>query len=145
MNKPSSRPLGTVAILSAIVCGVLLPTPVQAGVADASSTPLSARLTASGDADGSGHAALTFKADRKKVCATIHWSGIETPDYAHIHQVSDGSIVVDLTGAVTGGAKCTKGVPSATIKRILNKPGKYYVNVHNAAYPAGAIQGKLRR
>ncbi len=106
---------------------------------------LSATLRPSGDANGSGHAMLTLNENRRKVCATIHWTGIDDPTFAHIHKKSDGSVVVDLTGAVTGGAKCTRGVARRTIRRIVNRPGRYYVNVHNAPYPAGAIQGKLHR
>lgn len=108
-------------------------------------TALSATLSPSGDADGSGHAMLTLNQARRKVCATIHWAGIDDPTAAHIHKKSDGSVVVDLTGAVTGGARCTRGVARATIRRIANRPGRYYVNVHNAPYPAGAIQGRLHR
>ena len=29
------------------------------------------------------------------------------------------------------------------IRRIAERPGRYYVNVHNRAYPAGAVQGTL--
>ena len=57
---------------------------------------------------------------------------------------SDGFVVVDLTGAVTGGQRCTEA-SRALIRRIANRPGRYYVNVHNPTYPDGAIQGPLHR
>jgi len=53
--------------------------------------------------------------------------------------------VVDLTGSVTGGANCATGVSRPLIRRILEHPRRYYFNVHNDAYPAGAIQGTLHR
>ena len=66
-------------------------------------------------------------------------------DAAHIHRMSDCGIVVDLTGSVTGGTKCATGVPKATITAILRHPGRYYFNLHNPRYPAGAIRGTLKR
>ena len=144
MIQRSARPILTIGALMSILLGTLLALPAQARVA-AAPTVLSATLTPSGDADGSGHAMLTLNEAKRKVCATIHWAGIAEPTFAHIHKKADGSVVVDLTGAVTGGARCTRGVARSTIRRIVNRPGRYYVNVHNAPYPAGAIQGKLRR
>lgn len=49
---------------------------------------------------------------------------------------------MDLTGAVTGGATCASA-SLRLIRRIAGRPGRSYVNVHNRACPAGAIQGTL--
>ena len=54
-------------------------------------------------------------------------------------------VKIDLTGSVTGGKNCTTGVRKRLIRRILEHPRRYYFNVHNATYPAGAIQGTLHR
>ena len=88
---------------------------------------------------------LRLNANRGRVCATITWENIQAPQAAHIHKQSNGDIVVDLTTAVTGGKHCTSGVSSALISKIHAHPRRYYVNVHNATYPAGAIQGTLHR
>ncbi|MBB6629132.1 CHRD domain-containing protein [Nocardioides sp. KIGAM211] len=106
---------------------------------------LEAVLRPSGDPDGSGEAHLTLNQARGRVCATITWQDVATPDSAHVHRRSDGQVVVDLSDAVTGGPRCTTGVGHRTIGRILAHPRRYYVNVHNATYPAGAIQGTLHR
>ena len=53
-------------------------------------------------------------------------------------------MVIDLTSAVTGGARCVSGVDPALIREIRAHPGRYYVNVHNAEYPGGAVRGQLR-
>ena len=105
-------------------------------------TVLHATLAPSGDADGSGMAMVTLRPVVRRVCATSSGSDIDKPFAAHIHRRSDGQVVVDLTGAVTGGARCTT-VSRRLARRIAERPGRYYVNVHNRTYPAGAVQGSL--
>lgn len=144
MHRTPLRPLVVATVLATAAFGTVMAPPAGAGVADrTAATALSATLTSSGDPNGSGHAMLTLNRTRQKVCASFHLTGIDEPDFAHIHRVSDGSIAVDLTRAVTGGARCTRGVPRRTITKILERPGRFYVNVHNSTYPAGAIQGNL--
>jgi hypothetical protein len=128
----------------AALSGGLLVAPAQAG-APAAGTTLETRLRPSGDLDGRGEATVRLNADRGRVCATITWANIQAPQAAHIHKQSNGEIVVDLTGAVTGGQRCTAGVSSTLIAKIVAHPRRYWVNVHNATYPAGAIQGTLHR
>ena len=106
---------------------------------------LEARLRPSGDPDGSGQATFRMRKAKGRVCATVTWSNIGAPDAAHIHRKSDGGVVVDLTGSVTGGRHCATGVSRKLIGRIVDRPRRYYFNVHNATYPAGAIQGTLHR
>ena len=104
---------------------------------------LHAALQPSGDPDGSGRADFRLNRSRHKVCADVTWQNIASPNAAHIHKVSDGSIVLDLSGAVTGGAHCVTGVGGRLIDRLLAHPRRFYFNVHNAEHPAGAIQGRL--
>src|SRR3954453_13040065 len=81
--------------------GALASAPVNASPAALAGHRLVTNLRPSGDPDGSGKASIKFSKARGRVCATITWQGIVTPDAAHIHRASDGSIVVDLTGSVT--------------------------------------------
>jgi CHRD domain-containing protein len=37
---------------------------------------------------------------------------------------------------------CVKA-PKSTIEAIETNPNRYYVNIHNARYPAGALRGQL--
>lgn len=103
------------------------------------------RGTESGDPNGAGHADFRLNRLRARVCADVTYRNIGSPHAAHIHRKSDGGVVVDLTGSVTGGAHCARGVSRPLIRRILEHPRRYYFNVHNDAYPAGAIQGTLHR
>jgi hypothetical protein len=47
----------------------------------------------------------------------------------------------DASGFASG---CTS-VDRAEIKEIIQHPEEYYVNVHNADYPAGAVRGQLSK
>lgn len=132
--------------LALVAAGAGVLSPTQAAPAHRAAVQrLEATLRPSGDPDGSGEAHFTLNKARHKVCATVSWEHIATPDSAHIHRVSDGGIVVDLGGSVTGGPHCATGVSKRAIARILDNPGAYYFNVHNSTYPAGAIQGTLHR
>jgi hypothetical protein len=143
------RPIGPLALgvsLVLLTSGALASAPVHASPPAArAGVRLEATLSPSGDPDGHGEATVTLNKARGRVCATITWQGIATPDAAHIHRASDGFIVVNLTGSVTHGSKCVRGVSKRVIAKIVRHPKKYYVNVHNVVYPAGAIQGTLRR
>ena len=137
----------------AVTCGLALAAAggLVSSPTDASPAPrkavqrLETTLRPSGDPDGSGEAQFTFNQARRKVCATVSWQHIQRPDAAHIHRASDGGIVIDLAGSVTGGSRCATGVSKKKIGKILAHPGRYYFNVHNPTYPAGAIQGTLHR
>lgn len=99
-----------------------------------------------GDPDATGAAIVTLHAREGRVCATISLAQVGTPVMAHIHEGRigvAGPVLIDLTPAVTGGARCTGGVSPTLIGKIQRHPARYYVNVHTTAYPAGALRGQL--
>ena len=144
--KPVARH-ATILLLTACLAATASTAVVVAPAdgAEQSARTLEARLTPSGDPDGSGEAHLRLRRAAGKVCAAVEWSNIERPDAAHIHRRSTGAVVVDLSGSVTGGAHCATGVRHRLIRTILAHPRRFYFNVHNPTYPAGAIQGVLHR
>ena len=104
------------------------------------------------DADGSGTAKLRLDAAKKRVCFTIRVKNVDDVVAAHIHSggknVANGSIVVDLITSPADGPKftgCTKNVKKSLIRKILKRPGKYYVNVHTMDNPGGAVRGQLHK
>jgi hypothetical protein len=110
-----------------------------------------AEVPTPGDPDGSGVADLTLNHGQAEVCFTLNVSGITLPaTAAHIHQAPagvPGPVVVplvppDATGVSTG---CVSPVDGDLIKAIIQHPEEYYVNVHNADFPAGALRGQLSK
>ncbi len=104
-----------------------------------------------GDPDGSGFARITLNPGLGQVCWQITVSDITLPATgAHIHVApadQPGPVVVPLSPPDASGfaSGCTSGVSRELVKAILQNPSAYYVNVHNADYPAGAVRGQLSK
>jgi hypothetical protein len=102
-----------------------------------------------GDANGTGTAVITLKA--KQVCYDIRPknSGI-TFGAGHIHTGAKGVAGAPLI-PLWAAAKKVKGgkltgcvtAKASDIAKIRAKPSGFYVNIHNAANPSGAIRGQL--
>jgi hypothetical protein len=144
-NRRTTALLVSACLAGATAGTVALSPPAASASQSQAVALLEATLRPSGDPDGSGQADFRLRKAKGRVCAAVTWSNIGAPDAAHIHRKSDGGVVVDLTGSVTGGKNCATGVSRKLIGRILDHPRRYYFNVHNTTYPAGAIQGTLHR
>ena len=107
-----------------------------------------AGAAASGDPDGSGAAVVLVRGNG--VCFAILVQNIGPPTMAHIHEAeagANGQIRVNLVPPATGnpGASsgCVGGIGAGLLTRLRATPNQFYVNVHNAAFPAGAVRGQL--
>jgi hypothetical protein len=107
-----------------------------------------AELPGPGDPDGSGQAHLTLNHTTGEVCWEIRVKRITLPaTAAHIHVGSAdvaGPVVVHLSPPDESrqSSGCTTA-DTALVKAIISNPSAYYVNVHNADFPAGAVRGQL--
>jgi hypothetical protein len=96
-----------------------------------------------GDPDGAGTAEV--KITGATVCWEIKASRVATLTAAHIHKGRAGVAgPVAVPFGKTFKAKGCVKAPAAVAAAIKRNPGAYYVNVHNAKYPAGALRGQLR-
>ena len=104
-----------------------------------------------GDPDGRGTARIRLHANAGEVCYRVDWKRIGSPTAAHIHEGTKdvaGPVVVTLFQGGQSGKRplargCIDEVDRALVADIVKRPRHYYVNVHNAEFPGGAIRGQL--
>ena len=106
-----------------------------------------AEVPGPGDPDGTGDAFLAFDSDLDEICASIFVDSIDTATAAHIHSGIEGvagPVVVTLpTPGADGLAEGCVAVDQAVIDAILADPAAFYINVHNAEFPDGAVRGQV--
>jgi hypothetical protein len=137
-----------------LVWVLLLALMIAVGSASAGGRPFSTTMTGAeeapgpGDPDGSGTANFTLNQGQEEICFELNVTGIEPAAAAHIH-IGDvgepGPIVVGLTPPTDGSSSGCVSVDPDLIKAIRQNPEDYYVNVHNATFPAGALRGQLSK
>jgi len=143
-----SRRLRLVVVIA--VCASLVLAFGVAASADAGGRPFTTTLSGAneapgpGDPDATGTARLWINPGTGTVCWSITVDNAAPITAAHIHIAAPGSpgpVVVPLN-PYTGGCA---DVASDLALQIIQNPSAYYVNVHNADFPAGAARGQLSR
>src|SRR5688572_4399405 len=107
-----------------------------------------AEVPGPGDPDGSGTARITLNVGQGEVCVDLQVSNIVPATAAHIHiggPTVAGDVVVTLPPPTTGTATDCVSADRELLQEIVRNPLGYYVNVHNADFPGGAIRGQLTR
>jgi hypothetical protein len=99
------------------------------------------------DPDGSGSARITFAEGAQNVCFHIVARDIAPATMAHIHGgpagAEGGPPVVRFEAPTSGESRGCVSAPQAIVDAIRANPSDYFVNVHNAEFPGGAIRGQL--
>jgi hypothetical protein len=103
--------------------------------------------TGAGDRNGRG--AFNAIIDGDKLCFGLTVANIGKPVAAHIHQArrgKNGDVVLTLkhprAGDPGASSACTD-ISSSLARDIRDNPRRFYVNVHNAKFPDGAVRGQL--
>jgi CHRD domain len=102
-----------------------------------------------GGGDPNGRGSFTAIVDGNQLCYGLTNRNIEDPGAAHIHRGGRrvaGDVVVPLEQPSSGdpgaSSDCVQ-VARSLARAILRNPNRYYVNVHTAGLPDGAIRGQL--
>ncbi|WP_326627479.1 CHRD domain-containing protein [Nonomuraea fuscirosea] len=104
--------------------------------------------------DHNGRAGWLVQPEGDRVWFASAWKRVGAPIGAHIHRApkgKNGPVVVPFFAADKGLPPSVNGVAGsvktdrATSRRIWNNPKNWYVNLHTAAFPGGAIRGQLYR
>ena len=111
------------------------------------------------DPDGTGEAKVEFTLGEEELCFEVKFEDTGTPNRGHIHRGVagvNGPIVVEFFELVASPAdprhdqleaksELEDCVPASVsiLNEIAANPQGFYVNLHNARFPAGAIRGQL--
>lgn len=105
-----------------------------------------------GDPDAFGSATILFPTGNR-LCFSIIVTGIApAANAAHIHTgiaTENGGVFVTLTPPTApfasnpGASSGCVAIAPANAAQIINNPTGFYVNVHNTAFPSGALRGQL--
>ena len=107
-----------------------------------------AEVPGPGDADGAGTAEITVNAGKNQVCYKLFVTNIAPATMAHIHEgapTAAGPVRVTLGAPTSGTSSGCVTVARDLALEILKRPSDYYVNVHNAPFPGGAVRGQLAK
>jgi hypothetical protein len=142
----------SIALGVAVGAGPAVATPAVAAPAH---RDLAALLTGArevpgpGDPDGWGAANVRIWPKSGRICYTLFVRRLAPAiTAAHIHagkRGEAGPVVVPLEAPVPGWARDCDTIDPDLAKQIARRPWRYYVNVHNDGFPAGAVRGQLFR
>ena len=99
-----------------------------------------------GDPDGFGKAAIAINDATNSVCTDLEVRDIGDVAGAHIHRGGPGVAgppVITLDAPDDNDSDDCDTVDDALVDEIRNNPGGFYVNVHSAEFPNGAIRGQI--
>jgi hypothetical protein len=155
------RRLVTIAVMTVALSAVAAVMTASGALADPKTATFTIQLsgaaevcpTAPGTCGGPGTGTATIEIDRnaRTLCYAITTQNVALPLLAaHIHVApvgEAGPVVVPLftqpVNAATVPRTCLTGLDKNLLKAIISNPQDYYVNVHNAPFPNGAVRGQL--
>lgn len=102
-----------------------------------------------GDRDASGIAEITIDSLPSQICFRFDVRKLAPATAAHVHRGRVGEagppIVTLKPPDADGNSQGCRGVGRALARELVATPDEFYVNIHNAEFPAGAVRGQLAR
>ena len=143
---PAKTLFASFAASAALIATAAIAQPVQGGAKFKTVLTGATEVPGPGDPDGSGEAVITINPGKAQICWEINVRDIEPATAAHIHiglAGIAGDVVIGLSAPTDGDSEGCETVSREIADAIRKSPASYYVNVHNAPYPAGALRGQL--
>ncbi len=101
-----------------------------------------------GDPDGTGTAEIRVDPRSGRLCWDLYARQIEPATAAAIYRGAAGSVgprVVTLaTPGADGRSQGCQAIAQDLAREMARQPFAFYLNVHDSAFPDGAIRGQLR-
>ncbi|MCY7372949.1 MAG: CHRD domain-containing protein [Spirochaetaceae bacterium] len=99
-----------------------------------------------GDPNGRGQ--FTWSLDGTRLCYLLSVKRIATAAAAHIHRGARGvagPVKITLVAPAPKASAACVDIAAGLATKLRDNPRRFYVNVHNADFPDGAIRGQLTR
>jgi hypothetical protein len=100
-----------------------------------------------GDPDGTGTGSVTLNPGLGEICFEIRVSNVGTVTHAHIHEAAEGVAGpkrLELNSVPTSGfSQGCQPADQELLKRMLQNPSGFYMNIHTTDFPGGAVRGQF--
>jgi len=100
-----------------------------------------------GDPDGAGEASITLNHGLGEICFEIRVSKLATVTAAHIHEAAEGASGpkrLELSPVPSFGfSQGCQPADQELVKRMIQNPSGFYMNIHTVEFPGGAVRGQL--
>lgn len=122
------------------------------GISDASAEKVHLKAALSGksqvppnDSKGAGTGTMTYDTASKELSWSINYKGLKAPAAAaHFHGPADATASAGVVLPFADPKSPIKGKATLTDAQAADLlAGKWYVNVHSPAFPAGEIRGQV--
>lgn len=143
---PAKSLFASITASAALIASAALAQSPQGGAKLTTALTGAAEVPGPGDPDGRGTATITLNPGKARICWKLEVRDIEPATAAHIHiglAGIAGDAVLTLSAPTDGDSDGCATVDRSLVDAIRKSPASYYVNVHNATYPAGALRGQL--
>ncbi|MEU6710351.1 CHRD domain-containing protein [Nonomuraea sp. NPDC046802] len=145
-----------ITVPSVLLASALFAVPAPAQAASGDEVFLAAGLRganevgAKGDADG--RSTVVLKISGNEITFAARWNKIGAPTAGHVHvgaKDANGDVKLDfftkpLPKTVLGVTGTVKA-DAELVKSLIDDPGGFYANLHDAAHPKGAVRGQFHR
>lgn len=137
----------SIAPILLVAAALVLPSAASAASVKLAATLTGANEPAGGAMAGGGGFTVETDPETNDFCYKLWVDKAIKPTMAHVHSGeagSNGPVVVALEVTGQKDDMCI-AVDKAKLDPIVAKPEAFYVNVHTAELPAGAIRGQLAK
>jgi hypothetical protein len=103
--------------------------------------------TAGGDAKASGGFKVTLDPETNDFCYSLWADKATKPTMAHLHTGAagvDGDAVMALDVTGKDNDACL-AIDKDKLQPLADNPAGFYVNIHTATFPKGALRGQLAK
>ena len=146
--SPAKTLLSSFAASAALIATAAFAQPNPGGAKFKTVLTGAAEVPGPGDPDGRGQAEIIVNPGKARICWVLKVRDIAPASAAHIHiglagTAPPNNVVLTLSPPTTGSSQGCATVSRTLADAIRKSPQSYYVNVHNADFPNGALRGQL--